>query len=45
LKMCRKKIGLAEERGRRPPAAAMISLRQRRKTAYMFHPLHGTQSS
>ena len=45
LKMCRKRIGLTEERGRRPPAAAIISLRQRRKTAYMFHPLHGTQSS
>jgi len=41
-KLCRKKFGLAEVSGRRPFAAAMISLRQRRKTASVFHPLHGT---
>jgi len=41
LEMLPEEKWLAELRRRRPFTAAIISLRQCRKTAYMFQPLHG----
>jgi hypothetical protein len=41
-KVDRKRSGLAKEGRRRPFAAAIISLRQRCKTAYVVPPLHGS---